>query len=207
VALSGGSTPKVIYELLATPAWSQKNDWKKIHFFWGDERGVPADHPDSNYRMTKQALLSKIPVPEGNVHRVQTELGAEKAAEAYEKTLREFFPGEPWPPIDLMLLGLGENGHTASLFPHIKMLHEQKKWVAAEYIEEVKMDRISMTAPAINYARKTVFLISGKSKAEVVHDVLRGKHQPEQLPSQLIHPTNGPYLWLLDRDAAAQVSQ
>ena len=206
-ALSGGSTPKSLYELLATPAWSKKIDWSKTHLFWGDERAVPADAPDSNYRMVKKALLEKISIPEPNVHRVQTELGAAKAAEAYEKVLRQFFAGASWPQFDLNLLGLGENGHTASLFPHTRMLHEQQRWVASEYIEEVKMERVSLSAPAINASRVCAFMIAGAGKADVVHEVAEGKSDPERLPAQLIHPSPGKLMWLLDKDAAAKVTQ
>ena len=205
VALSGGSTPKSLFELMATPEWSRKVDWSKTHLFWGDERAVPANDPQSNYRMAKEAMISKLSIPEANVHPVQTELGPQKAAEAYEKTLRQFFPGDAWPQIDFNLLGLGENGHTASLFPHTKLLHENKRWVAAECIEEVHMDRITMTAPAINHSRQIVFFISGASKADVVKEVKEGPRDPERLPAQLIKPEGGSLLWLLDKDAGSKI--
>jgi 6-phosphogluconolactonase len=205
VALSGGSTPKPLYELLAQPPWKESLPWSKTHVFWGDERNLPADAPDSNFRMVNQALLSKIKIPAENIHRVRTELKApEKVAADYERTLREFFPGaaSDWPQIDLNLLGLGENGHTASLFPHTPVLHDDKHWVAGLYIEEVKMERITMTTPAINHSRNIVFLVSGASKAQVVHDILHGPRDPERLPAQLIQAEAGSVIWLLDRPAA-----
>lgn len=203
VALSGGSTPKPFYELLAQSPWKESLPWSKTHIFLGDERNVPTDDPQSNFRMINEALLSKIKIPTENIHRVRTELkDPQKVAADYERTLREFFPGSAWPQLDLNLLGLGENGHTASLFPHTSVLHDRANWVAGLYIEEVKMDRITMTVPAINHSRNIAFFVAGESKAEVVRDILHGARDPERLPAQLIQAEAGTVTWLLDRPAA-----
>jgi 6-phosphogluconolactonase len=217
VALSGGSTPRDLYALLATPDAQRaaRVDWSRVYFFWGDERAVPPDDPDSNYRMVDEAFLSRVQPPARNIHRIRAELPPEDAARAYEQTLREFFSpspaergrdGEGVPRFDLILLGLGANGHTASLFPHTQVLHETTRWVAAEYIDEVKMWRITLTAPVINAAANILFLVAGADKAATVRAVLRGAYRPDDLPAQLIQPTNGRAVWLMDRDAASQIS-
>jgi 6-phosphogluconolactonase len=204
VALSGGSTPKALYELLAADAWRNRVDWRKVHFFWGDERWVPPTDKQSNYRMVDEALLSKIDIPSGNIHGVATESGTpQEAAAAYEAEIRKVFAG----PVnfDWNLLGLGTNGHTASLFPHCPALHVRDRLVVAEYIEEVKMNRITFTVPLINDSHAIVFLLSGHDKAAVFKDVVLGAHDPERLPSQLIQPTRGMLTWLADHAAAADV--
>jgi 6-phosphogluconolactonase len=207
VALSGGSTPKTLFQLLASPEWKSRVDWSKAQIFWGDERMVPPDDPESNYRMTNEALLSHIDIPAQNIHRVMTESGTPDAVAAdYERTIRQVFHQPSGvPQFDLVLLGLGANGHTASLFPHRPVLHEQQKLVAADHVEEVGMDRITMTLPLLNHARTVEFLISGAGKADVVRDVVAGPRQPEQLPAQLIQPDGGVLLYLLDRAAAAKL--
>lgn len=203
VALSGGSTPKTLYQLLAQAPWKDSLPWANTHIFLGDERNVSIDSPDSNFRMANEALFSKVKIPAENIHRVRTELkDPQKVAADYERTLREFFPGAAWPQLDLNLLGLGENGHTASLFPHTPVLHENKKWVAGLYIEEVKMERITMTVPAINHSRNIAFFVAGGSKAQVVNDIIHGARDPERLPAQLIQAEAGNLIWLLDRPAA-----
>lgn len=206
VALSGGSTPRDLYALLATPPFAAQIDWTHVHFFWGDERAVPPDHPDSNYRMAHEALLSKIPVPPRHVHRIQAELEPDAAAQEYEQTLRDFFGAATGAPaFDLILLGLGANGHTASLFPHTNVLNETHRWVAAEYINEVQMYRITLTVPVINAAHNIVWLVAGADKAQTVHDVLYGTYQPAELPAQLIKPEHGVQVWLLDREASREI--
>ncbi len=204
-ALSGGSTPRDLFAMLATPEMAARIDWPRVHLFWGDERGVPPDDPASNYRMTESTLLSHVPIPAQNVHRIPTEKEANTAAREYEETLRAFFAGErsdAWPRFDLVLLGLGENGHTASLFPHAALLHEATRWVAAEYIGEVGMDRVTLTAPVINNARQVIFLVAGADKAQTVAAVIHGEYHPEELPAQLIRPIEGDLIWLLDSEAA-----
>lgn len=215
VALSGGSTPRDLYTLLATPEFATQVDWARVHIFWGDERAVPPDHLNSNFRMVRAALLWKIPLPPGNIHRVHTGLAPEDAARTYESELRKFFTPTPVHSneqgreeigkFDLILLGLGSNGHTASLFPHTKILHETQRWVAAEYIDEVKMWRITLTVPTINAAKNIVWLVAGADKADTVREVLHGAYRPDDLPAQLIQPQDGRAVWLLDDQAGALI--
>ncbi len=207
VALSGGSTPEGLYALLAseTDTFRGRVRWDRMHFFWGDERHVPPDHPDSNYRMVYDALLSQVPVPADHVHRIRAENpDAEKAAEEYERALCESFgldEGE-WPRFDLVLLGMGPDGHTASLFPGTAVLDERKRLVAASWVEKLNTTRITLTPPVLNNAACVVFLISGQEKAETLRAVLTGDFQPVRLPAQLIRPGHGRLLWLVDRAAA-----
>lgn len=207
VALSGGSTPKGLYALLASEAdaFRGRVPWGKIHFFWGDERHVPPDHPGSNYRMVYDALLSQVPVPADHVHRIRAENpDAAKAAEEYEQALREFFgldEGE-WPRFDLVLLGMGPDGHIASLFPWTAVLDERKRLVAASWVEKLNTTRITLTPPVLNNAACVVFLVSGEEKAETLRTVLYGDAKTVRLPAQLIRPGHGRLLWLVDRAAA-----
>lgn len=205
VALSGGSTPKRTYQLLAER--NAKVDWSNVDLFWGDERCVRADDPQSNFRMTSEALLRHVPVPPGNVHRVRTELDSpEAAAQEYEREIFDTFRATAdTPRFDLALLGLGTNGHTASLFPNSRVLHENHRMVVADYVEEVSMWRITMTVPLLNAARTIAFLIAGQEKAEVVSEVVYGAKDVERLPAQLIQPTNGKLVWILDESAARLV--
>ena len=208
VALSGGSTPKRVYQLLAAPEFSNKIDWSRVDLFWGDERYVPADDSESNYRMTAEALLDHAPVPSVNIHPVPTEISPPAAAaSAYEEEIRRVF-GQPTslPEFDLIYLGLGANGHTASLFPHSPALHESSRLVIADFVTEVNTWRISMSVPLLNHGRTVAFLIEGAQKAQVLHDVLLGPRDPERLPAQLISPL-GKLLWMVDAAAAALVSR
>lgn len=205
VALSGGSTPKALFELLASDPWRLRLDWSKVHLFWGDERWVPASDSRSNYHMTYETLISKVPIPAENVHRVQTDSGEpQEAAANYESEIRAILGKDP--QLDLSLLGLGTNGHTASLFPHRPTLHVQDHLVVADYVDEVQMYRITFTVPLINASRVVLFLLGGKDKAEVLRDVVRGPHHPQQLPAQLIQATSGTQTWLTDEAAAAEIS-
>ncbi len=205
IALSGGSTPKSLYSLLADDfSFRKETPWDKIHFFWGDERHVPPGHPESNYRMAKQALLSKVPVPSENVHRVRSENpDARQVAEKYEETLRSFFglkTGE-FPRFDLVLLGMGPDGHTASLFPGTEALREREHLVVANWVQKLNAYRITMTLPVLNEAALVLFLVSGEDKAETLWQVLEGEEQKDPFPSQLMRPTHGRLLWLVDRAA------
>jgi len=204
VALSGGSTPKSLYSVLARSALP----WDKIFFFWSDERHVPPDHPDSNYRMAKEALLSKVPVPPENIFRVRAEeKDANVVAQDYEEALKLFFrlkPGE-FPRFDLILLGLGPDGHTASLFPNTAALNETKRLVVANWVEKFKANRITFTYPVLNNAACVIFLVSGADKADMVRTVLEDGRA--DLPSQRVHPVNGRLLWLLDKGAASKLSK
>jgi 6-phosphogluconolactonase len=208
IALSGGSTPKNLYTLIAANA-SANLPWAQMFFFWGDERHVPPDDPDSNYRMAKEAFLSKIPVPPGNVFRIPAENpDAAAAAEAYEQTLRKFFAvgaGE-FPRFDLILLGMGPDGHAASLFPETAALQEKSRLVVANWVEKLGTSRITFTLPLLNAARCVAFLVSGIDKAEALHEVLEGNAPGEKYPSKLVQPSAGKLIWFVDRAAASQLS-
>lgn len=197
VALSGGSTPKGVYSLLA-----QENNlpWNKVHFFFGDERHVPPDHPDSNYRMVVESILSKIQIPAGNVHRVLAEQDAGLAAERYEGELKALFGAVPWPRFDLVMLGIGPDGHTASLFPGSAALNENSRWVMANWVEKFNSYRITLTFPVINQASEILFLVAGEDKSPVLKEVLQGK--TAVYPSQRVQPVNGRLLWIVDKTAA-----
>jgi len=209
VALSGGSTPRGLYSLLATEEKVPFRDrlaWDKIHFFWGDERHVPPEHPDSNYFMALESMLSKVAVPPENVHRIKAENpDAGKVAEEYEETLREFFglAPEELPRFDLILLGMGPDGHTASLFPVSEVLQEPKRLVMATWVEKFHAYRITLTPPVLNNAACIIFLVSGKEKAETVRAVLQSDPLSKRYPARLICPTQGRLVWLVDRSAAS----
>jgi 6-phosphogluconolactonase len=201
VALSGGNTPRVMYELLAA---RHDIDWDKIQFFFGDERHVPADHPDSNYRMAEEAMLAHVPVPESNVHRVKTENpDAAAAAAEYAAELRDVFHlgAGQFPRFDLVLLGMGPDGHTASLFPGTDVLNERDALVAAPWVAKMHGFRITMTLPVLNNAANVIFMAGGIEKASVLKMVLEEDNDPP-FPSQLVRPTDGHLLWMVDRGAA-----
>jgi 6-phosphogluconolactonase len=204
IALSGGSTPKLLFELLADrdEPFRDQIAWSSIHFFWSDERHVPPDHPDSNYRMANEAMLSRIPMTTNNVHRVLSENpSAAEAATDYEETLVEITQ-QSLPRLDLILLGLGIDGHTASIFPGSEVLHETKRLVAAPWVEKFQTYRITMTLPLLNNGATIVFLVSGSEKATIVKAVFQG---PEKYPAQAVKPTDGELLWMLDDDAASEI--
>jgi len=208
IALSGGSTPKNLYNLLATNARSSL-PWDRMFFFFGDERHVPPTDPESNYRMANEAMLSKVPVAPGNVFRVEAEKpDAGAAATAYEQTLRKFFALEAGqiPAFDLILLGMGPDGHTASLFPGTEALQEKSKLFVANWVEKLKTHRLTLTLPVLNAARCVAFLVSGTDKAPVLKSVLEGDAPGEQYPAKLVRPAQGKLIWLLDRAAASGLS-
>ena len=208
IALSGGSTPKSLYNLLATNARTTL-PWEHTLFFWGDERHVPPTDPESNYRMVDEAMLSKVPVPPANVYRMPAENpDAEAVAETYEQTLRKVFQLGPndVPQFDLILLGMGPDGHTASLFPGTAGLKEKSRLVIANWVEKLKTYRLSFTLPVINAARSVAFLVSGTDKAPVLKAVLEGNDPGEQYPAKLVHPKDGKLIWFLDRAAASALS-
>jgi 6-phosphogluconolactonase len=202
VALSGGSTPKAMFQILAEKPFADSLPWRSIYFFWGDERCVPPDHPDSNYRMANEALLSKVPIPRENVFRIPAEDDDhQRAADHYSETLQKFF-GEEWPHFDLVFLGMGPDGHTASLFPGTTALGVHDRIAAANYVEKFQSWRITLTADSINRARNINFLVAGKDKAPALKEVIRGPRNPELYPSQLIEPYYGTLLWMIDEAAA-----
>jgi 6-phosphogluconolactonase len=208
IALSGGSTPRNLYTLIAANA-SASLPWDQMFFFWGDERHVPLNDPDSNYRMAKETLLSKVPIPPANIFPVPADNpDAAAAAQAYEDTLRKFFalaPGE-FPRFDLILLGMGPDGHTASLFPETAALQEKSRLVVANWVEKLSNSRITFTLPVLNAARCVAFLVSGADKAAVLHEVLEGKAPGEKYPSKLVRPIEGKLIWFVDRAAASDLS-
>ena len=205
VALAGGSTPRGPYRQLAKPDLAARIDWGKAHVFWADERCVPPEHPESNYRMAHEAFLGEVPIPQTNIHRMQGELDPLRAAEAYETTLRAHFGAVEWPPFDLVLLGMGEDGHTASLFPENRALDESERWVVAEFVESLQTWRITLTLPAINAARQVTFLVAGHSKAGRLREVLGSGAVATSLPAGLVRPTSGRLVWLVDQAAASQL--
>lgn len=211
-ALSGGSTPRSLYTLLVTGKFERPIDWSRVHLFWGDERCVPPDDPRSNYRMVRESLLDGVPIPPANVHRIHGEEDPKAAAAEYEQELRTFFgsTGEEGPPrlgFDLVLLGMGKEGHTASLFPGLPAVTETVRWVMAQFIEIASLWRITLTPVAINRAKHIIFVVSGTEKAERLRDILQGPIQPEALPAQMIKPMHGQLFWLADRAAAGCLQQ
>jgi 6-phosphogluconolactonase len=199
VALSGGNTPRTVYSLLASE--HKQLPWEHIHIFFGDERHVPPDDPDSNFHMASESLLSKVPIPEKNVHRVHAELDAEAAAAEYDQQLCNFFPltNHDRPRFDLIFLGIGDDGHTASLFPGSQALAETSRRVMANWVEKFKTFRITLTFPVLNHAAEVVFLVSGAGKAQILNQVLRPGAR--KFPAQYVQPENGRLLWLVDQDA------
>lgn len=201
VALSGGGTPRRTYELLAQPPCREEVDWPKTHVFWGDERCVDPDSPHSNARLAREALLDHVPIPAEQLHPMDCGPTPEAGAQGYEALLRDFFNGRE-PRFDLILLGLGDNGHTASLFPGDPVLNELHRWVAPVYVAEQDLHRLTLTAAFINQAREVAFLVAGAAKAAVVRQVLQDPRDPLRLPAQLIQPEPGNLHWLLDKAAA-----
>jgi 6-phosphogluconolactonase len=205
VALSGGSTPKSLYSLLAT---KPSIPWNKICIFWGDERHVPPDHPESNYRMANEALLSKVPVGPKNIFRIHAEeKDAATAAQQYEQTLKDFFRLSPdeFPRFDLIFLGVGPDGHTASLFPGTSALNEKNRLVVSNWVAKFNTDRITFTFPVLNAAACVIFLLSGADKAATLQEVLENKSA--DLPSQKVSPANRKLIWMVDEPAARTLSR
>lgn len=207
VALSGGSTPKALYALLAQDEFSSRLDWPRIHLFWGDERCVAPQHADSNFRMVNEALLDKITIPAENIHRMAGEKKPEVAAAEYENDLGTFFKSTDLPRFDLILLGLGEDGHTASLFPGSAALHETQHWVSTVYAERLKAYRLTLTFPVINGAGQIMFLVSGASKRAIVKHLLGASGEPDSLPAAQVFPKNGKLTWLITADAAGDIEK
>lgn len=203
VALSGGSTPRHLYQLLADPRESFRDriDWSAVHFFWGDERHVAPDHPESNFRMARETLLDAVSVPAANIHRMRgEEPDAVRAAAHYEAELRAFFAGPP--RFDLVLLGLGADAHTASLFPGSAAVRERERWVMALWVEKLAAWRITLTPAAFDHAAAVIFLVQGEEKGEALRAVLEGERDSDRYPAQAVRPQSGELLWLVD-DAAA----
>jgi 6-phosphogluconolactonase len=207
IAISGGTTPKAMFALLAdrTQPFFDLVPWDKLHLFWVDERTVPPEHKDSNYGMTKAAMLDRLPLPAAQIHRIEGELEPEVAASRYEAAIRASFrlEGAETPTFDLVLLGMGDDGHTASLFPHTEAINELGRIAIANRIPKMDTWRITLTWPVINQAREVVFLIEGVGKRDILREVLLGAYDPDTKPSQLIRPVSGKLTFLLDVAAAA----
>jgi 6-phosphogluconolactonase len=210
IALAGGSTPKLLYSLMATDAsLREKFPWDKMHFFFGDERHVGPDDAQSNFKMANDSMLSKVPAKPGRIYRIKAEYpDAEQAAREYEQVLRDQFQLKPaeLPRFDLVLTGMGDEGHTLSLFPGTKGLHATDRLVISNWVGKFDTHRITITASVANNAREIIFMVAGKSKAPALKSVLEGPCEPEQLPAQLLRPSNGKLLWLVDEEAGSLLS-
>ena len=204
VALAGGSTPRDIYRLLASDEYSSMMEWDLVHVFWGDERAVPFNDQENNGRMAKETLLNHVPIPAQNVYRIQSQLTPQEAADNYDQTLHRYF-GErnmKEPRFDLVMLGLGAEGHTASLFPHSAALSEADHWTMAVYVPQNQSWRITLTPIALNAASKIMFVVVGEEKAQALKQVLSEPKHPDLLPAQIIDPPQGQVLWIVDKAAA-----
>jgi 6-phosphogluconolactonase len=213
LVLSGGTTPRPLYELLAAPPFSSSLDWNKVEFFWGDERVVPPSDPSSNFRMAREAMLDKLRIPAAHIHRIRAEeRDLDAAARAYEDEIERVLGqvsgvGRHPPQFNLFLLGMGPDGHTASIFPGTEALEETERWVIPVDVPSLGVKRITMTPPLINSAHFIIFMVTGATKADVVADVLQGPRDPRRCPAQLIHPLTGEVIWFVDRDASAKLIQ
>jgi 6-phosphogluconolactonase len=208
VALSGGSTPRDLYRLLATPEFRAQVDWPRVHLFWGDERAVLPDSPESNYGMARRELLVRVPIPQGNVHRMEADDSSiGRAAHNYEAVLRKFLPLDDrgFPRFHLVFLGVGLDGHTASLFPGSKLLRETSRWVSTPVVPKLGSRRMTLTLPVLEGARRVLFLATGAEKAAILREVLCGRPDPP-LPVQMVKPREGERLFLIDEAAAAKLS-
>lgn len=222
IALSGGGTPKKLHLLLASDEFKNKIDWQKLHVFWGDERYVPFDDERNNAKMAFDTLLKYVAVPDSQIHIMRTDMEAEKSANEYEETLKEYFPEAAIEfndrntqnsavttkddnTFDLVILGLGDNAHTLSLFPGEAVVHERDTWVKAVFVKEVNMERITLTAPVVNLAHRIIFLVSGNDKAGAVANILSDNYAPDLYPAQVIKPVNGELYWFLDKAAASML--
>ncbi len=211
VALSGGSTPRRLFELLAGAPFRDQLDWTKVEFFWGDERAVPPDHKDSNFGMARQAMLQSLHIPDAQIHRMTAEReDREAAARDYQNEIARVFgvasSGAP-PSLDLVLAGMGPDGHTLSLFPHTEALKETTRWVVPNFVPKLSAHRLTLTPTIVNRAACVMFLVAGQDKAVPLAEVVEGPPDSDRLPSQRIHPEAGGLLWLVDRAAASKLSR
>ncbi len=218
IALSGGSTPKLLHKILAAPPYKDQIDWSKLHIFWGDERAVPFEDDRNNAKMAYDTLLNFVPVPPSQIHVMRTDIEPEASAVEYEKILHQYFDAVPGSSgstgapatlpnsFDLVLLGMGDDGHTLSLFPGTDIVHEEKAWVKAFFLPAQNMYRITLTKTIVNRAAHIAFLTTGAGKAHALKEVLKGAYNPDLYPSQEIKPVNGELYWFVDEAAAAQLS-
>jgi len=205
IALSGGSTPERLHKLLAAAPYKEQIDWSKLHIFWGDERAVPFQDSRNNARMAFDTLLNHVPVPAAHIHVMRTDISPAQSAIEYEKILHQYF-GENGPSFDLVLLGMGDDGHTLSLFPGTAVVHEEKVWVTSFFLKAQDMDRITLTRPIVNRAARIAFLTTGPKKAHALKEVLKGEYHPDLYPSQTIMPQAGELHWFVDEAAAAELT-
>ncbi|HLZ80752.1 MAG TPA: 6-phosphogluconolactonase [Ktedonobacteraceae bacterium] len=206
IALSGGSTPKVLYALLGDEPYRSQIDWSLVDIFWSDERCVPPDSEDSNYHLALQVLLGKIAIPTNQVHRMPADQADRDAAsQAYSADMQLTFGTNGIPNFDLIQLGMGPEGHTASLFPHQASLHEQRRLVIPVSVPKPPPPRLTFTPPLLNAARHILFLVTGAEKADAVQAVLEGEYQPDEYPAQIVRPSNGEVVWMLDTAAAGKL--
>lgn len=204
--LTGGNSPKLLYELLGKAPYRERINWEKLHIFWGDERAVPFEDSRNNARMTYEHLLDHVPVKKEQVHIMQTDLTPEASADAYETLLHQYFSPNSL-TFDLVLNGMGDDGHTLSLFPHTPVIHEKEKWVTSFYLDAQQMHRITLTAPVVNRARRVAFLTFGSNKANALHEVLEGERNVDEFPSQIIQPDSGELHWFVDKAAASLLKE
>lgn len=211
ICLSGGTTPKKLYGLLASEKFKDQIDWKKFHVFWGDERYVPFDDDRNNAKMSFDVLLNHVPIPSEQIHKMRTDIEPEASAKEYEKILRKYFPlnthNTQLSSFDLALLGLGDNAHTLSLFPGYQLIHEQHSWVRAVYLKEQNMHRITLTAPVVNLSKRIAFLVSGQDKQDALVHVVEGHFVPDMYPAQIIKPVNGELFWFVDEAAKGRLKK
>jgi 6-phosphogluconolactonase len=206
VALSGGETPKNLYKILSEEPYCSKIEWNKVHVFWGDERVVPFTDASNNAKMAYDNFLNKVAVPAANIHIMKTDVAPENSAREYEKILHQYFD-EKDRSFDLVLLGMGKDGHTLSLFPHSAILNEQHNWVNSVSVDDQKMYRITLMPSVVNKAAAIIFLVTGNEKSQALHKVLEGPFEPFNYPSQLIKPLNDELHWFVDENAAAELRQ
>ncbi len=206
VALSGGNTPGGVFSLLASTPYRDRVDWSRLHVFWGDERMVPPEHQDSNFRMVQETLLDHIKIPDDNIHRIRGEIAPEEATAEYTELLHDHFKESP-PCFDLILLGLGEDGHTASLFPETDAVDECEKHTVAVFVPKLSAWRVTLTLPVLNAAREVLFLVSGRSKSEMVQRIMSIKQPVKELPATMVDPQNGELHWMLDSEAMVLVNK
>jgi 6-phosphogluconolactonase len=202
IALSGGSTPLRLHKLLAAPPYKERIDWRRLHVFWGDERAVPFEDTRNNAKMAFDSLLNFVPVPPEQIHVMRTDILPEQSAAEYEKILHQYFPA-PATSFDLVLLGMGDDGHTLSLFPGTAVIHEEQAWAKAYFLPSQDMYRITLTKTIVNRSARVAFLTTGVAKAHALREVLKGLYNPDLYPSQEIKPENGELYWFID-EAAAQ---
>jgi 6-phosphogluconolactonase len=203
LSLSGGGTPRLLYATLASPGFIGRIDWPNLDLFWGDERCVPPDHPDSDYRMAREALLDHLsPNHFPRTYRIPAEINPTDAADSYQSLLRGYFGPAPATTFDLLLLGMGEDGHTASLFPGTAAVHETERWVVSHYVPKLSAWRVTLAPTVLNLSSQTLFLVAGAGKQAVLDKVLNGPYQPDLFPSQIIQPLNHRLTWLIDRAAS-----